>query len=89
MPLAPPRKRRASTAYDLVRAEPEEKLWKLPAVRLSGCPHEHAVIVGPGCTEYALGRSKCAESYRELATSALTPHHSARSRRSASGCRFS
>jgi hypothetical protein len=31
---------------------------------------ELAVIVGPGYTEYASGRGKCAESYREFATNA-------------------
>jgi ketosteroid isomerase-like protein len=37
---------------------------------LEQCFHEHAVIVGPGYVEYANGRSKCAESYREFATNA-------------------
>lgn len=37
---------------------------------LDQCFHEHAVIVGPGYVEYANGRSKCAESYREFATNA-------------------
>lgn len=32
--------------------------------------HEQAVIVGPGYVEYAIGRGKCAESYREFATNA-------------------
>jgi ketosteroid isomerase-like protein len=35
---------------------------------LEQCFHEQAVIVGPGYAEYANGRSKCAESYREFAT---------------------
>jgi ketosteroid isomerase-like protein len=37
---------------------------------LEHCFHEHAVIVGPGYTEYASGRDKCAGSYREFATNA-------------------
>ncbi|MGA9332670.1 MAG: DUF4440 domain-containing protein [Rudaea sp.] len=37
---------------------------------LEPCFHEHAVILGLGYVEYASGRSKCAESYREFATNA-------------------
>ena len=37
---------------------------------LEQCFHEHAVIMGPGYVEYAVGRNKCAESYREFATNA-------------------
>ncbi len=37
---------------------------------LEMCFHEDAVIVGPGYLEYARGRGKCAESYREFATNA-------------------
>jgi hypothetical protein len=37
---------------------------------LDQCFDERAVIVGPGYTEFASGRSKCAESYREFATNA-------------------
>ena len=37
---------------------------------LEQCFHERAVIVGPGYVEYAAGREKCAESYREFATNA-------------------
>ena len=37
---------------------------------LDQCFDERAIIVGPGYTEYASGRSKCAESYREFATNA-------------------
>lgn len=37
---------------------------------LEQCFHERAVIVGPGHVEYAVGRGKCAESYREFATNA-------------------
>jgi hypothetical protein len=37
---------------------------------LETCFHEHAVIVGAGYVEYASGRNKCAESYREFATNA-------------------
>jgi ketosteroid isomerase-like protein len=37
---------------------------------LDACFHEQAVIVGPGYTEFARGRAKCAESYREFANNA-------------------
>jgi hypothetical protein len=37
---------------------------------LDECFHEDAVILGPGYVEFARGRSKCAESYREFATNA-------------------
>jgi hypothetical protein len=37
---------------------------------LEKCFHEQARIVGPDYVEYAVGRSKCAESYREFATNA-------------------
>jgi hypothetical protein len=37
---------------------------------LDECFHERAAIVGPGYSEYANGREKCAESYREFATNA-------------------
>ncbi len=37
---------------------------------LEECFHEKAVIVGPGYVEFANGREKCAESYREFATNA-------------------
>lgn len=37
---------------------------------LEQCFHERAVIAGPGYVEYANGRSKCAESYREFAANA-------------------
>lgn len=37
---------------------------------LEKCFHEQAVIAGPGYVEYASGRGKCAESYREFATNA-------------------
>ncbi len=37
---------------------------------LEQCFHEYAVIVGPDYVEYANGRNKCAESYREFATNA-------------------
>lgn len=37
---------------------------------LERCFHEHAVIVGPEYIECAVGRSECAESYREFATNA-------------------
>lgn len=37
---------------------------------LEACFHEKAVIVGPGFIEFAVGREKCAESYREFATNA-------------------
>jgi uncharacterized protein (TIGR02246 family) len=37
---------------------------------LEACFHEDAVIVGPGYAEYARGRARCAESYREFATNA-------------------
>lgn len=34
---------------------------------LAACFHHDAVIVGPGYVEFARGREKCAESYREFA----------------------
>ncbi len=37
---------------------------------LESCFHPDAAIVGPGHVEYAAGRSRCAESYREFATNA-------------------
>ena len=37
---------------------------------LADCFHENAVIVGPGSAEFAAGREKCAESYREFASNA-------------------
>jgi hypothetical protein len=37
---------------------------------LEDCFHENAVIVGPGFVEFAIGRVKCAESYREFASNA-------------------
>jgi hypothetical protein len=37
---------------------------------LDECFHENAVIFGPGYAEYARGREKCAESYREFAVNA-------------------
>lgn len=45
--------------------------WRLKQFDgLDECFHEDAVIVGPGYTEFARGREKCAESYREFATNA-------------------
>ncbi len=43
---------------------------------LEGCFHEDAVIAGPGYAEYARGRVKCAESYREFATNAAVLSYS-------------
>jgi hypothetical protein len=37
---------------------------------LDECFHQEAAIFGPGYAEYARGRAKCAESYREFATNA-------------------
>jgi hypothetical protein len=37
---------------------------------LERCFHVEAVIVGPGYKEFARGRAKCAESYREFAVNA-------------------
>lgn len=54
-----------------------DKAWrKKDFDGLEECFHEHAVIVGPGYVEYAAGRSKCAESYREFATSANVSSYS-------------
>ena len=48
-----------------------ESSWKdKEYVDLEACFHEQAVIVGPGHVEYARGREKCAESYREFAVNA-------------------
>ncbi len=45
--------------------------WRLKQFDgLDECFHEEAVIVGPGYAEFARGRKKCAESYREFATNA-------------------
>lgn len=45
--------------------------WRLKQFDgLAECFHEDAVIVGPGYAEFAHGREKCAESYREFATNA-------------------
>ena len=43
---------------------------------LEACFHEKAVIVGPGFVEFAAGREKCAESYREFATNAAVLEYS-------------
>lgn len=43
---------------------------------LETCFHEKAVIVGPGFAEFAAGREKCAESYREFATNAAVLEYS-------------
>jgi len=43
---------------------------------LEECFHEDAVIVGPGYAEFARGRDKCAESYREFATNAAVLSYS-------------
>ena len=37
---------------------------------LEDCFHPDATIVGPGYVEFARGREKCAESYREFAENA-------------------
>jgi ketosteroid isomerase-like protein len=51
--------------------------WRLKQFTgLDQCFHEDAVIVGPGYTEYARGREKCAESYREFATNAAVLSYS-------------
>ena len=45
--------------------------WRLKQFDgLNECFHDNAVIVGPGYIEFARGRTKCAESYREFATNA-------------------
>lgn len=45
--------------------------WRLKQLDgLDQCFHENAVIVGPGYAEFARGRAKCADSYREFATNA-------------------
>jgi ketosteroid isomerase-like protein len=43
---------------------------------LEACFHEKAVIVGPGFVEFAAGRDKCAESYREFANNAAVLEYS-------------
>ena len=42
----------------------------------SSCFHEDALIVGPGYLEFARGRDKCAESYREFAFNAAVLSYS-------------
>ena len=45
--------------------------WRLKQFDgLDECFHRDAVIVGPGYTEFARGRDKCTESYREFARNA-------------------
>ena len=51
--------------------------WRLKQFDgLEECFHENAVIVGPGYAEFAQGREKCAESYREFATNAAVLSYS-------------
>ena len=51
--------------------------WRLKQFEgLDDCFHRDAVIVGPGYVEFARGRDKCAESYREFATNAAVPSYS-------------
>lgn len=48
-----------------------EAAWKAKQFDgLESCFHERAVIVGPGFAEFAVGRERCSESYREFATNA-------------------
>lgn len=48
-----------------------ERAWRSKQLAgLDDCFHDDAVIVGDGHVEYARGREKCAESYREFATNA-------------------
>src|SRR5450759_857273 len=45
--------------------------WRLKQFDgLNECFHEDAVIVVPAYAEFARGREKCAQSYREFATNA-------------------
>jgi hypothetical protein len=63
----------AMTAEDAVRRvlSKIDAAWRRKEFHgLEQCFHEHAVIVGQGYREYASGRGKCAESYREFATNA-------------------
>ena len=51
--------------------------WRLKQFEgLEDCFHEGAVIVGPDYAEFAQGREKCAESYREFATNAAVLSYS-------------
>ncbi len=51
--------------------------WRLKQFDgLDECFHEKAVIVGPGYAEFAVGREKCVESYREFATNAAVLSYS-------------
>lgn len=43
---------------------------------LEACFHEEARIFGPGYVEYANGRQKCAESYKEFASNAAVLSYS-------------
>jgi len=51
---------------DVINAAWKEKRFD----GLEKCFHEKAVIVGPGYVEFANGREKCAESYREFSSNA-------------------
>jgi uncharacterized protein (TIGR02246 family) len=51
--------------------------WRLKEFDgLDECFDENAVIVGPGYAEFARGREKCANSYREFATNAAVLSYS-------------
>jgi uncharacterized protein (TIGR02246 family) len=54
--------------------------WRLKQFDgLADCFHEDAIIVGPGYAEVTRGRERCAESYRDFASSATVLSYSASS----------